>query len=39
MKHRPLLYIETSVFGFFFDEESGGCESARRVSGTTDQGD
>ncbi len=21
MKHRPLLYIETSVFGFLFDEE------------------
>ncbi len=21
MKHRPLLYIETSVFGFYFDEE------------------
>lgn len=21
MRHRPLLYIETSVFGFYFDEE------------------
>jgi len=21
VKHRPLLYIETSVFGFYFDEE------------------
>ncbi len=21
MKHRPLLYIETSVFGFYYDEE------------------
>jgi hypothetical protein len=21
VKHRPLLYIETSVFGFYYDEE------------------
>jgi hypothetical protein len=21
MKHRPLLYLETSVFGFYYDEE------------------
>ncbi len=21
MKHRPLLYVETSVFGFYFDQE------------------
>ncbi|MBN2466053.1 hypothetical protein JXD38_10585 [candidate division WOR-3 bacterium] len=21
MQHRPLLYIETSVFGFYYDEE------------------
>jgi hypothetical protein len=28
VKHRPLLYIETSVFGFYYDEEP--CNALRR---------
>jgi predicted nucleic acid-binding protein len=28
MKHRPLLYLETSIFGFYFDDEPRN--SARR---------
>jgi predicted nucleic acid-binding protein len=41
MKHRPLLYIETSVFGFYYDDEprnAGRKESVRELFREIDLG-
>jgi hypothetical protein len=37
MKHKPLLYLETSLFGFYFDTESRNASRREAVVGLFDQ--
>jgi hypothetical protein len=37
MRHKPLLYLETSVFGFYFDEEPRNAVRREAVAALLDQ--
>lgn len=37
MKHRPLLYLETSIFGFYFDDEPRNATRREAVRTLFDQ--